>query len=77
MKCQPTPGFYNKWLRSQSDMHPELRNKLNISTLSLQELQSVLDQILNFEKHTRCGKVNVECHGLINITVKESEDSGS
>ncbi len=77
MNCQRTVGFYNKWLRSQSSMVPELRNSLTISMLSLQELQSVLEQILRFEKATNYGKVEVKCLGTIKYIDNDSEEMSS
>jgi len=69
-------SYGNSYLR-HLELLPKSKNKLSISTLSLQELQSVLEQILMFEERMRSGKESLRCHGRISLTVVDSEETMS
>ncbi len=64
----------NSYLRLLSTLPQEGSKQQTISTLSLQELQLVLEQILKFDKHMKSGKGTLECHGEIKLSLRSSEE---
>ncbi len=71
--------FYNKWLRSQADLPPKLRNILTISMPVQSELELVLAKIQKFVKYSNTGKAGTEVRvrkvdGGIELFVEDSKE---
>jgi len=66
-------SYHNSYLRHLSLLKPE-KDSMTISTLSVQELQSALEQIQIFVTRTKSTKGHLECHGEIKLSLKNSEE---
>ncbi len=69
-------SYGNSYLR-HLELLPKSKNKLTISTLSLQELQLVLEQILMFDQRMKFTREKLECHTQISLSVVDSEETMS
>ncbi len=64
----------NSYLRLLSSLPEEPNKVMTISTLSVSELQSVLETILKLDKGMSTGKANLVCHTNIRLSVEDSRE---
>jgi len=67
----------NSYLRLVSTLSQEPSKDMTIYTLSVSELQSVLEAIQKLDKSMNTGKGRLRCHTQISLRVDDSKEMSS